>query len=363
MVKLSDVAKKAKVSLTTASFVLNDRAEEMRIGAYTVHRVIKAADKLKYAGNYHARMLLHGRAHTLGLIMPPTHNHMMFMHMYEGLLTESRHHEFDILQISESGGETAIQRGMRCIREGRIEGLISFNQPTKSIARTIINDQLPVCFICLNKPALCAHVIVNPLPGVREAVRHLVALGHRDVLYILRKQANGEMATPDRYDAAMDEAGLHRLTLHAATLPPPPAAISNADDFISYYYEELFKHLPNPIRETAVLCYNDKMAAALYMIFQHRGIRVPDDISVIGYDDTLASHLMPPLTTIRQPFHAMGAEAVREVIAQFENKDNGRNPETIVLPSELIVRESTAPMSGDRFQVSGFSPSSERCSD
>lgn len=344
MATLRDVALKANVSITTASFVLNNRAKEMRISKATIKRVYRAAEELKYTGNYHARALLRGRTQTLGLIMPPMQQHMVFMLLYEGLMTEARGREYDMLQITDNAAVSAIQRGIRYIRERRIDGLISFTPPPNNTVENIIRDRLPICCIYLDRPGPCAHVTIDPEPGIRAAVQHLAEQGHRNVLWILRTGSGGAIFAPERFDIGRDEAARQNIRPHFLTLPPPPRSTTDAYDFISYYFDSLSQNLPENFKSTAVCCYNDKMASALCMVLRQRGLNVPGDISVIGYDNTIARQIVPPLTTINPHYYKLGTEAVRDVVDQFENYPRRRGRENMVLSTELIIRNSTGPV-------------------
>lgn len=181
---------------------------------------------------------------------------------------------------------------------------------------------------------LCAATVDN-VHGGREATRHLLALGHRRIAF-LRGATMVSTIRQRREGAhlACEEAGLPpRLTIADVPLPPHSAKVDDAD-----ITHAILALRPRP---TAVLCFNDAAVVGLLRGFRAAGIRVPADMSVVGYDDVyFASELSPPLTTVRQPTYDLGWAAAELLLA--EARSVHRHEERVFRP-QLIVRDSTVP--------------------
>jgi LacI family transcriptional regulator len=175
-------------------------------------------------------------------------------------------------------------------------------------------------------------VLYDHAAGAEQAMRHLLALGHRRIAAITGPP--GWMAEVERvrgYEAALAAAGIER----------DPALVLSADFEVEPGAEAAGRLLDQPQRPTAILCFNDWMAVGAMRAARERGLRVPDDVSVMGYGDVVwASYLTPTLTTIRQPLTDMGRAAV-SMLARVQAGERGAM--RIELPTRVVIRDSTGP--------------------
>ena len=347
MTTLKQVARRAGVSPATASLVLNGRARELKISDPAARRVLKAARKLGYRANYHARTLSLGRSFTLGLAMGADPEggllHRFWSAVAAGVDAAARQNDNDLLLIGPRPGELVLERGIRCLQEKRVDALIAVGALYESIPDSLLDLELPIVFVEASEPGPHPTVNMDPAPGIVEAVEHLARLGHRRVLW-LGKQAERGIRLPERAEA-------FRAAVKAAAIEGREHFVRTESGYdprverlIGREREALAGCLPFPEGTTAIICFNDLMGLALYSLLAEHGLRVPRDVSVIGFDDLHASRAVPPMTTISHVLPQMGREAVALALSVV---DGDRSPEEMcgvveVVPSRLVMRESTA---------------------
>jgi len=329
------------ISPTTISFVLNGQAAQMKVSETTVQRVREAAERLGYRPSYHARTLTSGRCFTLGLALEDQSvlGHRFWGPVATGICEAAKKESYELLLIMGRSEETAFARGIRFLQEKRLDALLVLGGAAPGAAG---DARLPIVIIQGNSDDYPT-VLLNPAPGIDEAIRHLAQLGHRDILRIGRAQ-DGADSTPDRLNAfrrAVRSAGVTgREWIVESKLGYSP----RLEDHIAEYRQVLASSLRLESGTTAILCYNDTMALALYSVLAERGLRIPDDISVIGFDDLHASHAIPALTTISHSLSEMGAKAVEIALSQLGEKiTRARSRATSKnVAAKLVIRQSTA---------------------
>ncbi len=330
---IGDVAKRAQVSKSAVSFVFNGRSG---VSEAARDRILRAARELDWSPDSRARALSRSRAQALGLVIrrePELLSTDPFFFQFvagvESGLTES---EYALVLQVVDGEESERAAYHQFARASRVDGVF--------LTDLRADDERPDQLDRLGLPYVLVGPVVpvegRPEPirvddeaGVRRAVRHLYALGHRSIAHVagapgyvhsdLRRRAwAAEMADlglePDLVVVAdFSGASGARATHELLDLPRPPSAIVYA---------------------------NDLMAIAGISVATERGIRVPHDLSVVGFDDVpLAPFVVPPLTTVRQEVIAWGRACARTLVARVE----GREPDEIALPPvEFVVRGSTA---------------------
>ena len=181
-------------------------------------------------------------------------------------------------------------------------------------------------------------VAIENRKGARTAVQHLLSLGHRRIAFIAGSHRTGQSAERQAgYVEALNDAGI----------PADPALVVPGFFVQTGGHAATQQLLDLPTPPTAIFAANDEMAFGAIDAIHSRGLRVPDDISVVGFDDiATSSYIHPPLSTMRQPLGELSACAVRELVALIEGK--GIEPSKTTLPLELIVRESTGPVAQRR---------------
>jgi DNA-binding LacI/PurR family transcriptional regulator len=320
-----DVAKHAGVSHMTVSRVLNDHPN---IRESTREKVLAAIEEMNYTRSSIARALATRRAMRIGVLVdgPVEYGPNSTLRALESAARDVGY-AVSAFSISESE-ESQIDAGvMELVTQG-VDALCVIAPRASSL--DLLRQQstgLPTIVIKAEPDAAWHTTAVDQRSGAMLAVRHLIELGHRSIAHL-----GGPL---DWYDAREREQGW-RDALEQADLPVIPA--SNGDWTSDHGYE--FGRSFEIGDVTAVFASNDQMALGLIHGLAERGIRVPEDLSVVGFDDLPDSrHFLPPLTTVRQDFHALGALALQLIIAAIEGEEAVQHD---VIEPSLIVRSSTS---------------------
>lgn len=323
---LRDVAREADVSYQTVSRVINNN---VNVSPSTRHRVLKAIEALDFHPNRAAQMLQTEKSHTIEVVMPYFGFNRVLYDMAR--ITHERGYHFIISAIDNAEFASTLESANSRFIDGLIliplipivddyEALLAL---THGIPFVQIGARLGV-----NLPS----VIYDHAKGARLATQHLIDLGHRQIAEI-----SGPLLNYDAYDR--HEGWL--ATLSDNEIEPGPHV--EGDFTIEGGYLAMARLLDEGAAFTAVFVGNDSMALGVQTALHQRGLRVPDDISVVGFDDVPESaHLVPKLTTIRQDFQLLGQLAVEYIIDLIEKPDTPIYQR--VLPPKLIVRESTRPV-------------------
>ena len=323
---IADVARLAGVSAQTVSRV-STGADPVRDD--TRGRVLAAMHQLGYSPNRAARALRNGSFGTIGLI---AHG---FERTGEALTTEAVVEAaaaedlsvtlLNVLSTDVDQWKNAAQR----LTNQAIDGLVIIRAEQVTPDSLALPAGLPVAVSDSRLVGHYAAVVADQVQGSRDAVRHLLDLGHRTVHHV---------AGPPDSEPALVRIATWQRCLDEAGLRPPPLWQGDWTARSGYRVGQLLAQDPTI---TAVYCANDEMAFGLIRALHEHGLRVPQDVSVVGFDDiALSEFLSPPLTTVRQDFRRIGAELVRLVLEQLRSKESART--RVLIPTELIVRGTTA---------------------
>lgn len=328
-VTLTDVAKAAGVSTMTVSRVLNGTG---RISDKTRSEVQSIATSLGYVPNLNARQLRTKQTNTLGLVLPDLSSQYV-TEIVRGATEEAeRHNKEMLLHITRGGRTMQDQPQVTLLSHGLVDGLIMLLPligPTHLKALT--NLPIPVVVVGYAGQHHFSSIQTDNQYGAQLATQHLIDLGHTRIAFL-----EGTNESPDAQ--ARRTAFLN--TMQGAGLPTPPEYLRYGHFEHSLARSQTHELLNLPQRPTAIFCANDSMAFGAYEAIQQRGLRIPEDISIVGFDDVpSAAQVHPPLTTVRQPLHDMGEQATQTLLNAF--KAAKPRPRKIILPAELIVREST----------------------
>lgn len=333
-VTLRDVAELAKVHTSTASRALNERTRNL-VNDATVRRVIQAAERLGYQPNVLARGLRSNRTNSVGMIIPDLTN-PLFPPVIRGV--EDRLSESGMtLLIASSSNDPDKERDILDVMVGRrVDGLIVATARRSDPAlEEYVRAGNPVVLMnrTVDEPVVPS-VAADDHVGVGLALKHLHGLGHRRVAHV----AGNVIASTglERYQNFLnwcDVLGLDLdpdLVVHARWFNQPDGAAA---------FREL---LDRGAGFTAVLAANDLVALGIYDVCAERGIRIPEDLSVVGFNDIpFADRFAPPLTTIRIPHAEIGRRTAALILSAIE--DPSAAAMSIRLAPELMVRGSTAP--------------------
>ena len=326
----ADVASRAGVSRTTVSLVLNDRSES--IPETTRRRVLEAARELGYHPDHSARGLAGGRSQTLALVLRQTAEQVagdaLLAETLRGLATAARSASFRVLVEPLTPGETTYGD---LVRSGRADGVVVsgplFDDPELA---DLVAEGFPIVIQGHLPGAAAPSVDVDNVASARMAVDHLLELGHRRIACI----TNAALT----YTAAADRLAGYREALATAGLAAAPELVEEGAFDAASGHRAMTRILERG-RPDAVFAASDVVALGAIGALREAGLRIPDDVSVVGFDDVpLAAYFDPPLTSIRVPAYDLGLAAGHALLDRIGGREV---PDRTLLPTELIVRAST----------------------
>jgi LacI family transcriptional regulator len=338
---LADVGRAAGVSAMAASAVLNAATTSARISPATRVRILEAAAKLQYRPNAAARALLHRRMNTIGIaaVLDDGELTHYFLELFNGVLAAATHfgQNTTVFGLHDWGEDT---RRLHSICDGRIDGLILFAPTFDRVMAATLPRHTPFVSIHANDlfPGI-VNIESDEEKGAFAMVEFLIAQGHRRVMHLAGPEGNtGADRRVTGYKAALKKHGVRfekSLLIHAGYDPA-----NGRDAMLAWLKQHAGEALPH-----AVFCANDSAAIGCMEALADWGLRVPDDISVAGFDDTLASRAsVPRLTTVRQPLLLMGRIAAEILLGQTGVIREGTVPASpVVMPIEVVPRDSVGP--------------------
>ncbi|WP_425825638.1 LacI family DNA-binding transcriptional regulator [Streptomyces fractus] len=327
---MTDVARAAGVSQKTVSRVVNG---EQYVSAEIRERVHQAIRDLDFRPNNTARALLRGRHRRIGVIsLGSAHYGPTTLLMALERAMQRAGYAF-ALAGTRDGRDRSLATAVASLLAEGVDGVV-LSEPVDD--GSLLRFRCDVPMVSLGEPvelsdAASAVVGADGVADARAATEHLLALGHETVRHI---------PGPGNWFSARDRERGWRAALAAAGAPAPPLAPTGDWSPASGY--RAARRLARDLDVTAVFAANDEMALGALRAFTEAGRRVPEDISVVGFDDIpAAAYLTPPLTTVRQDFATVATRAVEVLTAMIEGKpDPSQRPG---LTSELVIRASTAP--------------------
>lgn len=327
-VSMADVAKLAGVSSQTVSRVSNGSPD---VVAATRQHVIAAMDQLGYRPNSAARALKRGSFRTIGVILFSLSS-IGNVRTLEAIALHAAKEDFAITLIPVTAPTQAgVQGAFSRMGELAVDAVIAIMEVQLLDAATVtVPPGVKVVVVDSNAGSDYSVVDTDQADGARQAVEHLLGLGHQTVWHVAGPAES--FASERRQQAWRDT-----LLAQGRTVPPIVRGDWSAG---SGYDAGLW--LAEQEGCTAVFTSNDHMALGVLRAFREKGIAVPGDVSVVGFDDVPeASSYTPPLTTVHQDFTEVGHRCVDNVLHQI--RSNTAEPGMVLVPTRLIVRESTAP--------------------
>ncbi len=336
---LHDVARLADVSDATVSRVLNGSG---RVREKTRARVMSAVEALHYTLNPHARRLAGGRSNVIGLLLPDF-NIGYGAEILRGVDDELAQHGFDLMLYNAHRGTTPAANYMAAIERGLADGLlVVLPKDAGPYLDTLQRRQFPCVLIDhqgRNEEAgECFAVDVTNWQGAFDATQHLIDLGHRRIGFITGRMNLG---------CARDRLAGHLDALKHNGISPVKSLIQtgtfNQPD--GYTCAKALLSLRKP--PTAIFASNDIMAFGVMEAVRDSGLRIPDDISIVGFDDIpqcLMTH--PAMTTVRQPLREMGRVATQMLLRVIDNPQ--QPPERVRLNTQLVTRGTCVPVKHER---------------
>jgi LacI family transcriptional regulator len=336
MATMNDVARVAEVSIATVSHVINGTRFVSPERADRVHAAMRELD---YTPDATARSLRMGRTNTLGVVIPDNTN--PFFAELARWIEEAGFDAGYVTILGNSGERSDRERQyITTLLSKRVDGLIiaPWRKPTAAITRVLRKAPIPIVVIDRHDVLRSADsVLYDDVGGGRQAGEHLLELGHTEIAAISGPPDPGhDPGRLEGFRAALGDDGVEL----------PDDAIVASDYHFAGGRAATAQLLARGTRFTALFAANDLMAAGAIRELTGHGLSVPGDVSVIGFDDApLAEMTSPALTTVRQPVQAMGDKAVALLLARVTGAAAGAGRRH-VLPTSLVVRESTAPPEG-----------------
>jgi LacI family transcriptional regulator len=331
----ADVARAAQVSQATVSYVLSENTA-VAIPQETRSRVLEAARALGYTPNNAARTLRTRRTMTIGGVIPDITN--PFYPWFErGIQDVADASGYSLITYNTDGDAGKERRALGSVREGRVDGIVlmSFHLDTDDY-RSLIDSGVSVVALSRRKRDLVEigvdSLAIDNVLAAQAAVEHLIDGGHRRIAMIA-----GLARTNPREERT--QGFLQALTAYG--LATDEGLIRGGDYTEAGGYQcalEILRQTPLP---TAIFAANDLMAIGALRALREAGIRVPDEIAIVGFDDIPAASMVhPPLTTIAQHPYELGANAARMLLERLRGEVSGRGRH-VEMPFELIVRSSS----------------------
>ena len=327
---LLDLARHLSLSRTTISVVLSNSPAAAAISAVTRARIHDAAKELKYTPHLLARSLRSKKTMSVG-VMTIDISDGYFTSLMVGVEACLIEHGYFYFIVSHFSDPKLLEQYGRMLTERCVEGILLVNTPAPNV-------QLPMV-------SVAGHHVRNGPPTVMLdhehaatiAMDHLAELGHRRVAFIVGQPWS--LDSRDRWEAIQVAAQRHGITVDPGLVITLGSASWSAD----IGYGPMRQLLATRRDFTAVFAFNDTAAMGVIRALVDEGLRVPHDVSVLGFDDVVsAQFFIPRLSTIRQPLLSMGRSAVERLLTTIDNPGK-RLPATIRVEPELVIRESTGP--------------------
>jgi LacI family transcriptional regulator len=348
---LSDIAKEVGVTAMTVSVVLNGARSATRVSDATRARIQEAAKRLNYRPNAVAQGLSRRRMDTIGVVASidcGEVNHY-FLEVLNGILEGAAQHGQNTTVFSVPSWDEDHER-YRQICDGRVDGVIVIAPLFSSAFGEWLTQHSPLVAIHPNRDYRGGiHIQSDDENGMYLATRHLIGLGHRQIVHLSgREDLGGAYLRANGYRRAMAEAG---IPLGIDSIIPSDFNVESGREQIARYMAET----PRESMATALVCASDAIAYGCLEVLAASGISVPGHVSIVGFDDTILSRLtQPQMTTVKQPFRQMGRRAVelllQELVADKKRGSDGDAPSTAAAPPrtevfdvELVVRGSSGP--------------------
>jgi DNA-binding LacI/PurR family transcriptional regulator len=333
---IREIAKRAKVSTATVSRAIN---RVPTVNPVLAKRVWSVIEELGYYPNTQARALVSGRSRIFGLIISEITN-PFFPEIVQVFETIAVQHRYEILLTSTGNDPKRMESSVRRMIERRVEGVAIM---TFGMEEVLLEDlklrQVPLVFVDVGPPRpRVSNIRIDYLNGIRQAVQHLAALRHEKIAFITGPlRLKSAAARHQAFLSSMQEIGL-------AT---DPQLVVEGDHTVEGGITAFTQLLAGPTPPTAVLCSNDLTAIGVMRKSHDAGISIPRDLSVIGFDDIrLAQFVIPPLTSVQMSQTELARLAFNALLAEVNRETPSPNGTDYALKTNLVLRESTALISG-----------------
>lgn len=326
-VSIKDIAQKAGVSPSTVSRALHYHP---RISEETGAHIRRLAQEMGYSPSLPARSLVTRHTATIGMVI--THAADPFLgRLVIGVEEAARSNGYSVFLCSSYRDVEREEEVIRSFYERRVTGVIVTGSQVNTGYQQL-RERFPLPTVLINFPTYPYSISTDNCAGARQAVEHLVQLGHRRIAYVANRRS---------YRTDLDRLTGYKAVLAKHEIPLDERLLVEGDGTPAGGVQAMQQLLALSRPPTAVFCFNDMTAIGVLYALAQAGLHVPRDCSVIGFDDLdLAAYYCPPLTTVQQPGYQLGQRAMRMLLKLIQDEDD---VQAEVLPAKLIVRETTGP--------------------
>jgi DNA-binding LacI/PurR family transcriptional regulator len=332
-VSIKDIARAAKVSHPTVSRALSDSP---LVNGETAKRIRQIAASLGYRPSAIARSLATKKTKTIGVVVTSIADPFI-ADVISGVEEAANDHGYSVFLANSNANPDREVKVVHSFHERRVDGILVTASRVGALYVPLLSQlKVPIVLINNQHPdetdEFIYSVTIDNIKASTEVMRHLIGLGHKRIAYI------GDRGG---FQSDIERLAGYRQALASAEYPFLPELVVHGDGKPEGGAEAMERLLALPGPPSAVFCYNDMSALGALRVLNRCGIKVPEDISVVGFDDlAIASYTSPLLTTVSQPKQQMGRMAMEILIKLLSHVDTKTN---IKVEGELIVRESTAP--------------------
>jgi DNA-binding LacI/PurR family transcriptional regulator len=326
---IKDIARIARVSHPTVSRALQNSP---LVNAQTAEKIRRIAAESGYRASAVARGLVTRRTRTIGLVVTTVADPFA-SEVVCGIEQTANDHGYSVFLADSNADPERERKVVQAFAERRVDGILVTSSRVGALYLPMLAEMnVPIVLVNDQYPGAFVHsVMIANFEGMHAAAEHLIGLGHRRIAYL------GDQFG---YQSDAERLAGYRAALKKAGIAAPAELVANGDGKPEAAMAAMEKLLALAAPPTAVCCYNDMSALGAMRQIRARGLRVPEDISVAGFDDLFfASYTQPPLTTVRQPMRRMGQMAMESLFRLMSGEESVPQ---IKVEAELVVRESTA---------------------
>lgn len=334
-VTIQDVAKEAGVSITTVSRVINNNYP---VKKETREKVEKIIEEMNFTPNSLARGLIKKKTDTVGILVPSITN-IFFPLVINGIEHFMEKKGYTLIMCDTKDRKTEM-RQLRNLTERRVDGIISIDPSASIIKKGIYEDlskEIPIVIINgYNKDIKCNFVINNQEMGVIEALEYLIKLGHKKIAFLRGKNSYSYDLKEEQFYKTLKNNNIEVNNEYIIIVD-----IGNGIETVDLSMEATLDIMSKDNRPTAILACNDWMALGALHACQKLSIKVPQEVSIIGYDNIIISQMSEPkLTTIDQNMYKLGDLAAKILYENIEKQKH--TYQKIILDTKLVIRDSCA---------------------
>jgi LacI family transcriptional regulator, galactose operon repressor len=329
---IREIAKRAKVSTATVSRAIN---RVPTVDPQLAKRVWRVVEELGYYPNTQARALVSGKTRIFGLIVSEITN-PFFPEIVQSFEDIAVQHNYEILLTSTVHDPKRMEMSVRRMLERRVEGvaILTFGME-EALLEGLRFRKVPLVFVDVAPPvARISNIKINYGRGIRQAVQHLAALRHEQIAFVTGPlKLRSAKARKDAFEESLREIGM-RLD---------PELVVEGDHTMEGGIRALARLVELPNRPTAIMCSNDLTAIGVMREAYEYGIPIPQQISVVGFDDVrMAQFMTPPLTTIQMSQTELARLAFKALLTEVERESPAEHGTEYELDTDLVLRKSTA---------------------